>query len=156
MKPHEFKPLTRKQKLEQGIPKPYKGNRKALYAEQLREGRLTVGRAILRDCPSSPRKMRLLADQIRGKQISYAISILSISTRHAARPLRKLLESAVGNYTQKYPEAEVPNLYVKTIFVDSASSLKRVRPAPQGRAYRVRKRSNHVTIILDQLAAKAA
>lgn len=107
--------------------------------------------ARLRNHPTSPRKMRLVADLIRGKEVEQALNILKFSTQHASGPLEKLLLSAINNWQQKNEGEDVAgaNLYVKTIVVDAARMLKRMLPAPQGRAYRVRKRSNHVTIIVD-------
>jgi len=112
--------------------------------------------ARLRNQPTSPRKMRLLADLIRGKQVEEALNILKFSTKHPSVPLEKLLLSAVANWQVKNEGADVAaaNLYVKTIFVDGGRTLKRMNPAPQGRAYRLRKRSNHVTLIVDSRAPK--
>lgn len=107
--------------------------------------------ARLRNNPTSPRKMRLLADLIRGMDVENALNTLKFSTKHPSVPLEKLLLSAVANWRVKNEGVDVvgAGLYVKTIFVDGGRSLKRMRPAPQGRAYRVRKRSNHVTVIVD-------
>lgn len=107
--------------------------------------------AKLRNYPTGPRKMRLLADVIRGIKVEKAIGILENHPQANAVPLAKLLKSAVNNWSAKNPEANIDesNLIVKTIFVDGGRILKRMRPAPQGRGYRVRKRSNHVTIIVD-------
>lgn len=107
--------------------------------------------AKLRNYPTSPRKMRLLADLIRGIEAEKALNILKFSAKHTSVALEKLLLSAIDNWKQKNPEEdlEAANLYVKTIYVDGGRMLKRMLPAPQGRAYRVRKRSNHVTIIVD-------
>ena len=107
--------------------------------------------ARLRNEPTSPRKMRLLADLIRGIDVEKALDTLKFSTKHPSVPLEKLILSAVANWKVKNEGVDVASadLYVKTIFVDGGRSLKRMRPAPQGRAYRVRKRSNHVTVIVD-------
>ncbi|MCF8340826.1 MAG: 50S ribosomal protein L22 [Chitinophagaceae bacterium] len=105
--------------------------------------------AKLRNYPTSPRKMRLLADEIRGMAVEKAVSLLEHQPQHSAIPLRKLLLSAVSNWKQKNEGADVTGLVVKIIYVDGAKSIKRMLPAPQGRAYRMRKRSNHVTIIVD-------
>jgi large subunit ribosomal protein L22 len=107
--------------------------------------------ARLRNLPTSPRKMRLLADLIRGMEVENALNTLKFSTKHPSVPLEKLLLSAVANWRVKNEGVDVveADLYVKTIFVDGGRVLKRMRPAPQGRAYRVRKRSNHITIIVD-------
>lgn len=112
--------------------------------------------ARLRNYPTSPRKMRLLADLIRGNDVEQALNTLKFSTKHPSVPLEKLLLSAVANWRVKNEDADVAGLYVKTIFVDGGRVLKRMRPAPQGRAYRVRKRSNHITIIVDTRAAATA
>lgn len=107
--------------------------------------------ARLRNEPTSPRKMRLLADLIRGKDVEQALNLLKFSTKHPSVPLEKLLLSAIDNWKQKNEgqDLESANLFVKTIYVDGGRMLKRMLPAPQGRAYRVRKRSNHVTIVVD-------
>jgi large subunit ribosomal protein L22 len=107
--------------------------------------------AKLRNYPTGPRKMRLLADVIRGMQVEKALGILEHHPQHSATPLAKLLRSAISNWQQANTDANAAdaNLFVKTIFVDGGRTLKRMRPAPQGRGYRVRKRSNHVTIIVD-------
>ena len=109
-----------------------------------------VVKAIHNDCPSSPRKMRLVADIIRGEQVDKALYILKYSKKEASNKLEKLLLSAMANWQTKNEGADIEeaNLIVKEIFVDSARQLKRLRPAPQGRGYRIRKRSNHVTLIL--------
>jgi len=111
--------------------------------------------ARLRNLPTSPRKMRLLADLIRGMEVENALNTLKFSTKHPSVPLEKLLLSAVANWRVKNEGVDVAdaNLYVKTIFVDGGRVLKRMRPAPQGRAYRVRKRSNHITLIVDSRSA---
>lgn len=108
-------------------------------------------KARLLNYPTSPRKMRLLADLVRGLEVEKALNILKFSTKHPSVALEKLLLSAVDNWKQKNEGADVAaaGLYVKTIFVDGGRMLKRMLPAPQGRAYRVRKRSNHVTIVVD-------
>lgn len=108
--------------------------------------------AKLRNYPTSPRKMRLLADVIRGMDVEKALAILEHHPQHSSTPLYKLLRSAVSNWEQKNEgqNAADSGLSVKTIFVDGGRVLKRMLPAPQGRAYRVRKRSNHVTVIVDQ------
>ncbi len=105
--------------------------------------------AKLNNYPTSPRKMRLLADLIRGMKVEKALAILDHNPKHPAVPLRKLVVSAISNWKQKNEGADETSLVVKTIFVDGARVIKRMRPAPQGRGYRVRKRSNHVTLIVD-------
>jgi len=127
------------------------GLRKHLRAEKLREERKTQFFASLRNCPTSPRKMRLIADLIRGKEVNRALGILRYSKQEASNRLEKLLLSAIANWQSKNEgvRVEESNLFVKSINVDGGRSLKRLRPAPQGRAYRIRKRSNHVTIFVD-------
>jgi large subunit ribosomal protein L22 len=114
--------------------------------------------ARLRNYPTSPRKMRLLADLIRGVDVEKALNILKFSTKHPSVPLEKLLLSAVANWRVKNEGTDVAgaNLYVKTIFVDGGRTLKRMNPAPQGRAYRLRKRSNHITLMVDSRSAATA
>lgn len=105
--------------------------------------------AKLRNYPTSPRKMRLLADLIRGLNVEKALAELEHNTKHPAVPLRKLVLSAINNWKQKNEGGDEAGLVVKTIMVDGARVLKRMRPAPQGRGYRIRKRSNHVTVVVD-------
>ena len=108
--------------------------------------------AKLNNYPTSPRKMRLLADLIRGMKVEKALAILEFNPKHPAVPLRKLVLSAISNWKAKNEGADEEALVVKTIMVDGARVIKRMRPAPQGRGYRVRKRSNHVTLIVDAAA----
>ncbi|WP_375583844.1 50S ribosomal protein L22 [Cyclobacterium xiamenense] len=107
--------------------------------------------AKLKNVPTSPRKMRLVADLVRGKKVGQALSILKFTPNHGAIRLEKLLLSAIANWQAKNPDEKLEDaeLYVKTIAVDSGRMLKRLRPAPQGRAHRIRKRSNHVTLVVD-------
>jgi len=105
--------------------------------------------AKLNNYPTSPRKMRLLADLIRGMKVDKALAVLDHNPKHPAVPLRKLVLSAISNWKQKNEGADETALLVKTIMVDGARVIKRMRPAPQGRGYRVRKRSNHVTLVVD-------
>src|SRR5215203_662001 len=109
--------------------------------------------AKLKNYPTSPRKMRLLADLIRGMKVEKALAVLEHNAKHPAVPMRKLVLSAISNWKQKNEGGDEGQLVVKTIFVDGARTLKRMRPAPQGRGYRVRKRSNHVTVIVDDVDA---
>lgn len=127
------------------------GARKRNMANQLKEEKKSKGIAILNNCPSSPRKMRLVADMVRGIEVNRALDILKFSSKEASRKVEKLLLSAIANWQNKNEgqRLEESNLYVKEIFVDEGRTLKRLRPAPQGRAYRIRKRSNHVTLVLD-------
>lgn len=111
--------------------------------------------AKLNNVPTSPRKMRLIADLIRGQKVSKALTLLKYENREGAIRVEKLLLSAINNWQAKNEDARIEDadLYVKTIFVDSGRMLKRLRPAPQGRAHRIRKRSNHVTIVIDSKAS---
>ena len=132
------------------------GSRKQVSADKRKEARKTTYLARLSNCPTSPTKMALVAELIQGKNVYQALNILHFSPKHAAKKMEKLLTSAISNFEQKTGErAEESNLYVKTVFVDGAATLKRFRPAPQGRAYRVRKRSNHVTLIVDKRVEEA-
>ena len=126
------------------------GSRKKESALARKIANQDVVKAALNDCPSSPRKMRLVADIIRGENVDKALYILKYSKKDASTKLEKLLLSAIANWQAKNEGADIEaaNLFVKEIFVDSARQLKRLRPAPQGRGYRIRKRSNHVTLIL--------
>lgn len=126
------------------------GNRKRKSAVIFKEGKKSIAFAKLNNCPTSPRKMRLVADQVRGESIEKALSILKFSPKEASRKLEKLLISAISNWQTKNENEDVEkaNLFVSEIRVDGGSMLKRLRPAPQGRAHRIRKRSNHVTLIL--------
>ena len=128
------------------------GVRKRISADQKKQERKTVAFAKLTNVPTSPRKMRLVADMIRGKEVFRALGILKLSNKEAAARLEKLLRSAVANWEEKNEKkAEGGELYVSTIFVNPAPMLKRLRTAPQGRGYRIRKRSNHVTVIVDTI-----
>ena len=126
------------------------GVRKKLRAEQLKEERKNKFFAKLNGCPTSPRKMRLVADLVRGVEVEKALAILKFSPKEAARNLEKLTLSAIANWQAKNEDASIEDagLFVKEVYVDSAAMLKRLRPAPQGRAHRIRKRSNHVTMVL--------
>ena len=129
------------------------GARKRNTSDSRKELKKSLIMAKLNNCPTSPRKMRLVADQVRGKDVNKALSILKFSQKQASLKLEKLLLSAINNWQQKNPDGDVENeqLYIKEIKVDGAGMLKRLRPAPQGRAHRIRKRSNHVTMILGNL-----
>ena len=122
-------------------------------AEKLKEAKKATAVAKLNDVPTSPRKMRLVADTVRGVEVNRAIDLLHFSKREASIRLEKLLRSAVANWEAKNPdqakELDNGNVYVKTIMVDEGRTLRRIRPCPQGRAGRIRKRSNHVTVVLD-------
>lgn len=127
------------------------GARKREMAKQMKEDRKSVAFAKLNNCPTSPRKMRKVADIIRGKNVSEALDILRFSKQEASVRLEKLLKSAIQNWEAKNEGERIENvnLTVGEIRVDQAGMLKRIQPAPQGRAHRIRKRSNHVTIVLD-------
>ena len=129
------------------------GARKKNRADQLKEERKNISFAKLNNCPTSPRKMRLVADMIRGVEVTKALFMLQHSPKEASGRLEKLLKSAIANWEAKNEgkKPEDNNLIVSNIQVDSGRMLKRLRPAPQGRGHRIRKRSNHVTIIVDSL-----
>ncbi|MCF6212720.1 MAG: 50S ribosomal protein L22 [Flavobacteriaceae bacterium] len=132
------------------------GVRKKESALKRKEAKKTLSFARLKGCPTSPRKMRLVADQVRGVEVEKALQILKFSPKEASRNLEKLLLSALANWQAKNEDASLEDagLIVKEIFVDSATMVKRLRPAPQGRAHRIRKRSNHVTLILGTTESK--
>jgi large subunit ribosomal protein L22 len=126
------------------------GKRKRLVAEKRKDENKTTYFAKLNSCPTSPRKMRQVADLVRGMDAYKALNVLKFNTREASGRLEKLLKSAIANYEAKTNQrAEEGVLFVKSINVDSALMQKRLRTAPQGRGYRIRKRSNHVTLVLD-------
>ena len=129
------------------------GKRKRESANAIKEARKEQNFAKLKNVPTSPRKMRLVCDTIRGIEVNHALDLLHYSKREASVRLEKLLKSAIANWEAKNPEQtkelESGNVIVKTIMVDEGRTLKRIRPCPQGRAGRIRKRSNHVTIVLD-------
>ncbi len=127
------------------------GARNRLRAEKIKADKKTIAIAQLKKSPISPRKMRLAADLIRGVEVNKALNILQFSNKDAAKSLEKLLRSAIANWEQKNEEADITeeNLIVSKIEVGGGAMLKRIQPAPQGRAHRIRKRSNHVTIIVD-------
>ena len=126
------------------------GVRKKISAEQRKEAKKSLYFAKLNDVPTSPRKMRLVADMIRGMEVNKALSVLKFSSKEASNRLEKLLRSAIANWEQKTEQkADSVELYVSAIYVDSATMLKRLRTAPQGRGYRIRKRSNHVTLFVN-------
>jgi large subunit ribosomal protein L22 len=128
------------------------GARKRNTAEALKEAKKTQYFAKLNNCPTSPRKMRLVADLVRGMEVYKALGVLEFSNKEAASKIVKLLKSAIHNYEAKTGEApESGELFVSKVAVDSARMLKRIQPAPQGRAHRIRKRSNHVTLFLEKV-----
>lgn len=134
------------------------GSRKNIRAEKLKAEKKQRAVAVLRDCPTSPRKMRLVADIIRGVEINRALGILRYSKKESSVRLEKLLRSAISNWESKNEgtRLEDTSLCVKEISVDEGRMLKRIQPAPQGRAHRIRKRSNHVTIVVDKMEVKEA
>lgn len=129
------------------------GARKRIMAEKLKAEKKVTAIAKLNDAPTSPRKMRLVADMIRGVEVNKALDMLKFSKKAPSIRLEKLLKSAVANWEAKNADntkaLENGEVFVKTIMVDEGKTLKRIRPCPQGRAGRIRKRSNHVTVILD-------
>lgn len=128
------------------------GARKRNTAEAAKETKKSQYFAKLNNCPTSPRKMRLVADLVRGMEVYKALGVLQFSNKEAASKVEKLLKSAIHNYEAKTGDApESGELFVTNITVDSARMLKRIQPAPQGRAHRIRKRSNHVTLFVDKI-----
>ena len=126
--------------------------RKRISAEKRKEARKDISLAILKKVPTSPRKMRYVADMVRGMEVFKALGVLKFSNKAAAERIEKLLLSAISNWEQKNErKAETGELYIKTISVDGGSMLKRLRPRAQGRGHRIRKRSNHVTLVVDIL-----
>tara|TARA_A100000164_G_C21816461_1_gene728119 strand:- start:372 stop:776 length:405 start_codon:yes stop_codon:yes gene_type:complete len=133
------------------------GNRKRQSAQAIKEAKKELTFAKLNNCPTSPRKMRLVADQVRGESIDRALAILKFSPKEASKRLEKLLLSAIANWQSKNESEDIEKaaLFISEIRVDGGSMLKRLRPAPQGRAHRIRKRSNHVTMVLGSNSLKA-
>jgi large subunit ribosomal protein L22 len=127
------------------------GARKRNTANLKKEAKKDTYRAVLRDCPTSPRKMRLVTDMIKGMDVNRALDVLKFSPKEASRKVEKLLLSAISNWQMKNEGSrlEDSNLYVREASVDGGRTLKRLQTAPQGRAYRVRKRSNHITLVID-------
>ncbi len=126
------------------------GKRKKLAAEAIKAARKTQYFAKLKDVPSSPRKMRYVVDLIRGMEVNRALGTLRFSSKAASADVAKVLRSAIANWEQKNErKADDGELFVTRVFVDEGATLKRMRPAPQGRGYRIRKRSNHITLFVD-------
>lgn len=126
------------------------GNRKHLAADRIKEAKKTQYFARLSDIPSSPRKMRLVVDMIRGMEVNRALGVLRYSNKAASKDVEKVLRSAIANWEQKNErKAEEGELFVTKVYVDEGVTLKRLRPAPQGRGHRIRKRSNHVSLYVD-------
>jgi len=132
------------------------GVRKKNKANLIKEANKNIAFAKLMKCPTSPRKMRLIADQIRGLDVNLALNILKTDSKETSKRMRKLLLSCMANWKEKNKDKSIENtdLFIKEVFVDSARMLKRIQPAPQGRAHRIRKRSNHVTMIIDEVEKK--
>ena len=130
------------------------GKRKHLAAEMIKEAKKTQYFAKLNDVPSSPRKMRLVVDMIRGMEVNRALGTLRYSNKAASKDVEKVLRSAIANWEQKNErKAEAGELFITKVYVDEGVTLKRLRPAPQGRGYRIRKRSNHISLFVDTKAA---
>jgi len=136
------------------------GSRKRIMAEAYKEAKKSTAIAKLNDVPTSPRKMRLVVDTVRGEEVNHALDLLKFSKKEASIRLEKLLKSAIANWEAKNPdnakELDNGNVFVKTIMVNEGRTLKRIRPCPQGRAGRIRKRSNHVIIVLDTKKSEPA
>ena len=129
------------------------GARKHIKAEERKQALKSQYFAKLKDCPSSPRKMRYVVDMVRGMEVNRALGVLRFSKKAAAQNVEKLLRSAIANWeTKNDRKAEDGELYISRIFVDEGVTMKRMRPTPQGRGYRIRKRSNHVTLFVDSKA----
>ncbi len=129
------------------------GNRKHLAAQRIKEAKKTQYFAKLNDVPSSPRKMRLVIDMIRGMEVNRALGTLRFSNKAASKDVEKVLRSAIANWEQKNErKAEAGELFVTKAYVDEGVTLKRMRPAPQGRGYRIRKRANHISLFVDTKA----
>lgn len=131
---------------------------KAAEAKEANKGKLGAVKASLRNTPTAPRKMRLVADMIRGERVNVALNLLRFDGKHASNDLEKLLMTAIADWQQMNEDVKIEeaDLFVKEIFVDGGRMLKRLQTAPQGRAHRVRKRSNHVTIVIDDKNAGSA
>ena len=128
------------------------GSRKKIMADRIKEAKKTNYFASLRNVPSSQRKMRYVVDLVRGMEVSKALATLKFCSKDASKDLEKVVRSAIANWEQKNDrKAENGELYISKIYVDEGATLKRMRPAPQGRGYRIRKRSNHVTVFVDAL-----
>ena len=128
------------------------GSRKKIMADKIKEAKKTTYFASLRNIPTSPRKMRYVVDLVRGMEVSKALATLKFCSKDASTDLEKVVRSAIANWEQKNDrKAENGELYISKIYVDEGATLKRMRPAPQGRGYRIRKRSNHVTVFVDAL-----
>ena len=126
------------------------GARKHIAAEKMKEARRNLYFAKLKGVPSSPRKMRYVVDMIRGMEVNRALGVLRFSKKQAAADVEKRLRAGVANWEPNHDrKADEGELYISKVFVDEGVTMKRMRPAPQGRGYRIRKRSNHVTLFVD-------
>ncbi|MEO0467976.1 MAG: 50S ribosomal protein L22 [Bacteroidota bacterium] len=143
--------LTRKEKIAAGIPKGPK--RKAEFAQNLKDQKAETVKVVLRNYRSSARKMRMVVDQIRGREVFDAMNVLKLTTRAAAPAVQKLLRSGITSLEEKFEDdrVDIGTHYVKEAYVDGSRMLKRLQPAPQGRAHLIRKRYCHVTLVLDQI-----
>jgi len=142
--------LTRKEKIAQGIPKAPK--RKKAHAERLKDKKADECRVTLRNYRSSARKMRLIVDQIRGREVFDALNVLKFTSKAAAPAVSRLLQSAIASYEEKFDDrVDIDTHYVKEAFVDGSRMLKRLQPAPQGRAHIIRKRFCHVTLVIEEI-----
>ena len=142
--------MTRKEKIEAGIPKPPK--KKRAKAEQIKEKRADECRVTLKNYRSSARKMRMIVDQIRGREVFDALNVLKFTSKAAAPAVTRLVQSGISSYEEKFDErVDVGTHYIKEAFVDGSRMLKRLRPAPQGRAHIIRKRYCHVTLVIDEI-----
>lgn len=145
----QTKKLTRKEKIAQGVEKAPK--RKTAMAQRLKSERMDIAKASLNNSPIATRKMRMVVDLIRGMEVDHALNVLKFTSKAGAESIRKLLLSAIANWEAKNEGTRVGEgaLFIKEGYVDGGRQLKRFRPAPQGRAHRIRKRSSHITLILD-------
>lgn len=143
--------LTRKEKIAQGLPKAPK--RKKAYAKRLKEEKAEVSKVSLRNYRSSARKMRLVVDQIRGMETSHALNVLKFTHKAAAPAVMRLVRAGISSFEEKNEgdRVDIGTHYIKEAYVDSARTLKRLRPAPQGRAHLIRKRYCHVTLVIDRI-----
>lgn len=142
--------LTRKEKIAQGLEK--KPKRKTAYAQSMKEAKEDICKVSLRNYRSSARKARLITDQIRGMEVFQALSVLKFSPKASAPAIDRLLRSAIASYEEKFDErVDVGTHYIKEAYADSARMLKRLQPAPQGRAHLIRKRYCHITLVIDEI-----
>ncbi|MFN0202883.1 MAG: 50S ribosomal protein L22 [Bacteroidia bacterium] len=143
--------MTRKEKIAAGVEKLPK--RKTLMAQAIKEEKAEIAKVMLRNYPGSPRKMRMIIDQIRGKEVFLALNVLKFTAKAGAPAVAKLLKSAIACYEEKFggDRVDAGTHYVSTVYVDGGRMLKRMQPAPQGRGHVIRKRSCHVTLVIDKI-----